>query len=68
MTAHLVKVFLENHKEWKHAKNDRQRMGVYEVGNEGDQRKAHEAMADKVPEKVQSMDRDKWHLAVCSHH
>jgi hypothetical protein len=43
-------------------------MGVYEVGNEEDQRKVHEAMAEKGLEKVQSMERDKWQLAVCSHH
>jgi len=61
-------VFLENHKERTHAKNDRQRMGVYEVGNEEDQRKVHEAVAEKGLEKRRSMERDKWQLAVCSHH
>jgi len=38
---------LKTHKERTHAKNNRQRMGVYEVGNEEDQRKVHEELAEK---------------------
>jgi hypothetical protein len=41
-------VFLENHKERAHAEKDRQRVGVYEVGNVGDQRKVLEELAERL--------------------
>jgi hypothetical protein len=62
------KCFLKTHKGGPCAKNGRQRMGVYEVGNEEDQRKVHEAFAEKGLGKEQSMEREKWQLAVCRRH
>jgi hypothetical protein len=62
------KCFVKTHKERTHAKNDRQRMGLYEVGNEEGERKVREELAGKGLGKKDSRWRGKWQLGVCRPH